>query len=91
MWASRFEYRRYSDLAFYSLGNLTVIKWYCYNVSLKYLPIVPFILILNTHSYSWPFLSFGVVFEEMWHGLPCPLSIILSIFFVLLALSQAYD
>ena len=48
-------------------------------------------LILNTHSYSWPFLSFGVVFEEMWYGWPCPLSIILSIFFVLLALFQAYD
>ena len=26
VWASRFEYRRYSDLAFCSLGNLTVIK-----------------------------------------------------------------
>ena len=44
VWDSRFEYRRYLDLAFCSLGNLTVINWYCYNVSLNYLPIVPFIL-----------------------------------------------
>ena len=55
VWASRFEYRCYSDLAFCSLGNLTVVKWYCYNVSLNYLPIVPFIL---NSQYPLVFMAF---------------------------------
>ena len=65
VWASRFEYRRYSDLAFCSLGNLTVVKWYCYNVSLNYLPIVPFIL---NSQYPLLFMAFFKFWSSVWRN-----------------------